>query len=202
MIQDIITAIISYLGTTSDYFVVLLLLFGQYKTKESIKSVIYGAYLGNAILVLVSLLIAWALKEVPATWLLGLLGIIPIIMGIKNFISNTDESNEVNNKLGHIPQDRIVRSVILITVAACGADNTALYIPYFTTVDFALLPIVFMIFVVILTLVIYAAMKLIDVKVIGQFFDKHGSLIQLVIYTGLGIYILFESGTISHFIGR
>ncbi|WP_394456416.1 hypothetical protein ACF0HZ_02840 [Leuconostoc suionicum] len=47
MLKDVLTAIFSYIGTTTDYFVVLLLLFGKYSTKQDTKLVVLGAYLGN-----------------------------------------------------------------------------------------------------------------------------------------------------------
>lgn len=65
MLKDVLTAIFSYIGTTTDYFVVLLLLFGKYSTKQDTKLVVLGAYLGNGLLVLISIIIALVLQQVP-----------------------------------------------------------------------------------------------------------------------------------------
>lgn len=201
MIKDIVTAVFSYIGTTTDYFVVLLILFGKYQSQKETKPVIIGAYIGNALLVLISLAVAIVLQKVPEEWLLGLLGLIPIYMGIKSYFSNEDEGDEIEERLNNIQPKNILKNVILITFAACGADNTALYIPYFTTVPIATLPIIFAIFIVILTMVIYLAYKFVSVPMVKTFFDRQGDLIQMIVYVALGLYVLFESGSIQHILG-
>lgn len=200
MIKDIVTAIFSYIGTTTDYFVVLLLLFGKYQSRKETKPVVIGAYIGNAILVLVSLIIAVVLQQVPAEWLLGLLGLIPTYMGIKSYFSDEDEGDEIEERLNNIQPKNILKDVILITFSACGADNMALYIPYFTTVSATTLPIIFAIFIVILTIVIYSAYKFVSVPMVKRFFDRQGDLIQMIVYVVLGLYVLLEAGSIQHII--
>jgi len=200
LIKDIVTAVFSYIGTTTDYFVVLLLLFGKYQSRKETKPVIIGAYIGNALLVLVSLAIALLLQQVPAEWLLGLLGLIPIYMGIKSYLSDEDEGDEIEERLNNIQPTSILKDVILITFAACGADNMALYIPYFTTVSVTTLPIIFAIFIVILTVVIYSAYKFVSVPMVKRFFDRQGDLIQMIVYVVLGLYVLIEAGSIQHII--
>lgn len=201
MIKDIVTAVFSYIGTTTDYFVVLLILFGKYQSQKETKPVIIGAYIGNALLVLISLAVAIVLQKVPEEWLLGLLGLIPIYMGIKSYFSNEDEGDEIEERLNNIQPKNILKNVILITFASCGADNTALYIPYFTTVPIATLPIIFAIFIVILTMVIYLAYKFVSVPMVKTFFDRQGDLIQMIVYVALGLYVLFEAGSIQHILG-
>jgi len=49
---------------------------------------------------------------VPQTWILGLLGIIPMIMGI-----NCNTGTIIN--------------VTIITITTCGADNIGIYVPLF-----------------------------------------------------------------------
>ncbi|MBD9365596.1 cadmium resistance transporter [Leuconostoc mesenteroides] len=201
MIKDIVTAVFSYIGTTTDYFVVLLILFGKYQSQKETKPVIIGAYIGNALLVLISLAVAIVLQKVPEEWLLGLIGLIPVYMGIKSYFSNEDEGDEIEERLNNIQPKNILKNVILITFAACGADNTALYIPYFTTVPVATLPIIFAIFIVILTMVIYLAYKFVSVPMVKTFFDRQGDLIQMIVYVALGLYVLFEAGSIQHILG-
>ena len=91
MVETLLTALTSYIGTTSDYFVVLLLLFAQFRTQPQRQAIIWGAYLGNALLVFVAVAIALLLKRVPEEWVLGLLGFVPIAMGLQKFFSSKDE---------------------------------------------------------------------------------------------------------------
>ena len=198
MLKDVLTAIFSYIGTTTDYFVVLLLLFGKYSTKQDTKLVVLGAYLGNGLLVLTSIIIALVLQQVPEEWLLGLLGIIPIIIGVKGYFSKEDVGEEIEEKLKIIKPDAIIWNVLVITFSACGADNMALYIPYFTMLNLQILPIILVLFIIILTAVIVAAYKLVNVPIVKAFFDKQGDLVQLIVYVSLGLYVLVEAGTLQH----
>ncbi|MCM0582084.1 cadmium resistance transporter [Weissella diestrammenae] len=197
MVTALITAILSYLGTTSDYLMILLLVFTRYQQTKQRQNVVIGAYLGNLVLVILSLLVAMLLKQVPDEWLLGLLGLIPIYLGIKGYFWPKDESNEVAERLSGMSAGRIILNVIVLTVATCGADNLALYIPYFANLNMLYLPLILGAFIVILTLIIGLAWWGSRLNFIGQLFKRYGEKIQLVIYVGLGVYVMFEAGTIQ-----
>ncbi|CAK1232916.1 cadmium resistance transporter [Fructobacillus evanidus] len=200
MITTLITGFFSYLGTTSDYFVILVLLFATFRQKSHVQPIILGAYLGNALLVGVALLIGGALKQLPAEWLLGFLGVAPIVIGLKNYFSveEGEEGKAFVNKVQETPNQRIVWTVVLMTIAGCGADNLALYIPYFSLANWVVLPIIFLMFTAILTICIFLAYRLAKVQKVQNLFERYGDLMQLLIYVTLGIYILFDAGTVTH----
>ncbi|MFT8853366.1 MAG: cadmium resistance transporter [Leuconostoc suionicum] len=125
-------------------------------------------------------------------------GIIPIIIGVKGYFSKEDEVEEIEEKLKIIKPDAILWNVLVITFSACGADNMALYIPYFTMLNFQVLPIILVLFIIILTAVSVAAYKLVNVPIVKAFFDKQGDLVQLIVYASLGLYVLVEAGTLQH----
>ena len=200
MVQTLLTALTSYIGTTSDYFVVLLLVFGQYRGPKQTRSIIFGAYLGNALLVLIALLVAVLLKNIPESWLLGFLGIVPIVIGIRKYFSNDDETEEVKDKLAQDNNRNLISNMVIITIGACGADNLALYMPYFATANLVYLPAILLIFIAVLTIVIFLAKKLTDFKPVHTFFERFGDKIQVIIYIVLGLYVMFDAGTIQYFI--
>lgn len=200
MLQTLFTAFISYLGTSSDYFVVLLLVFGQYRSNEESRAVIFGAYLGNLLLISTAIVIAVFLKRVPSEWLLGLLGIIPVVMGIYGYFSNKNESAAISEHLDKIGIGKIIFHIVWLTIVACGADNLALYIPYFATTNFVYLPIILIMFAVVLTVTIFVARQVTHLKIVYDFFEKYGDMMQLIIYVVLGIYIMFAAGTFQHLI--
>lgn len=200
MLQTLFTAFISYLGTSSDYFVVLLLVFGQYRSNEESRAVIFGAYLGNLLLIGTAIVIAVFLKRVPSEWVLGLLGIIPVVMGIYGYFSNKNESATISEHLDKIGIGKIIFHIVWLTIVACGADNLALYIPYFATTNFVYLPIILIMFAVVLTVTIFVARQVTHLKIVYDFFEKYGDMMQLIIYVVLGIYIMFAAGTFQHLI--
>ncbi|WEV54301.1 cadmium resistance transporter [Leuconostocaceae bacterium ESL0723] len=200
MLQTYLTALLSYLGTTADYVVVLLLLFSRYRRGRQVRAIIAGAYLGNAALVLAALLVATVLRQVPAQWVLGLLGLVPMAIGLKNYFSNKGEgeAEAFSDRLAGTGSQQIVWVVVGMTIAACGADNMTLYIPYFTLVASQYLLGIFGIFAVVLTLAIFFSYRLAQVGWVATIFERFGDLIQVLVYVALGIYILFDAGTVQH----
>lgn len=83
MIQTVVTAAILYIATAFDLLVILLIFFARAKTKKEYRDIYIGQYLGSIILILVSLFLAFVLNYVSEKCILGLLGLIPIYLGIK-----------------------------------------------------------------------------------------------------------------------
>lgn len=199
MISVLIPALFSYLGTTLDYFVVLLLIFGIYRGRSS-KPIFLGAYIGNIILVAVSLVISDVLKLVPQEWILGLLGFIPIFMGIYGFFSDEDEDQEAAEALEKSKPNHIMLNVIVITIATCGADNMAMYIPFFANIQATYIPAILILFIIVLTIIIVSSYYLTLIPTVHTFFEKFGEATTSIIYIALGLYVLIDSGSISHLI--
>lgn len=83
MIQTIVTAAILYIATAVDLLVILLIFFARAKTRKEYRDIYIGQYVGSVTLIVVSLFFAFVLNYVPEKWILGLLGLIPIYLGIK-----------------------------------------------------------------------------------------------------------------------
>ncbi|GAP03060.1 permease, cadmium resistance protein [Fructobacillus pseudoficulneus] len=199
MLATLLTGLFSYLGTTSDYFVILILLFATFRQGNQVRPIVIGAYLGNVLLVLISLLIGGLLKQVPAEWALGFLGLVPIVLGLRNYLAGEgeDEGAAFVERVKGRQDGRVIWTVVLMTLAGCGADNLALYIPYFSLADWTVLPWVFLLFAGILTGALILAYRVARIKRIQAVFERFGDLIQLIVYVVLGIYILFEAGTVT-----
>ena len=64
--------------------------------------------------------------------MLGLLGLIPIYLGIKVAIYDDCEGEKrAKKELDEKGLSKLVGIVALVTVASCGADNIGLFVPYF-----------------------------------------------------------------------
>lgn len=65
------------------------------------RDIVIGQYLGFALLVLISLLATFGVTLIPDQWV-GLLGVIPIYLGVKLFIKGEDEDEgAVLSSLNH-----------------------------------------------------------------------------------------------------
>ncbi|MBN6851519.1 cadmium resistance transport/sequestration family protein [Staphylococcus saprophyticus] len=202
MVQTIITAAILYIATAVDLFVILLIFFARAKTRKQFRDIYIGQYLGSIILILVSLFLAFVLNYVPEKWILGLLGLIPIYLGIKVAIYDDCEGEKrAKKELNEKGLSKLVGTVSLVTIASCGADNIGLFVPYFVALDIIELLTTLIVFLVLIFFLVFTAQKLARIPGVGEIVEKFSRWIMAVIYIALGLFIIIENETIQTILG-
>ena len=195
MIQNIVTSIILYSGTAVDLLIILMLFFAKRKSRKDIINIYLGQFLGSVSLILLSLLFAFVLNYIPSKEILGLLGLIPIFLGLKVLLLG-DSDGEAIAKDGLRKDDKnLVFLVAMITFASCGADNIGVFVPYFITLNLANLIVALLTFLVMIYLLVFSAQKLAQVPSVGETLEKYSRWFIAVVYLGLGIYILIENNS-------
>lgn len=204
MLSIIFTAIVLYTATAIDLLVILLIYFARAHTKKEYRDIYIGQFLGSMTLIIISLFFAFVLHYVPEKWMLGLLGLIPIYLGIKVAIFDDCEGEKrAKDALNDKGLSKLVGIVALVTIASCGADNIGLFVPYFVSLNFSQLIVTLIIFVILIFVLIYTAQRLADIKDIGEIVEKFNRWIMAVVYIALGIFIIVENDTLTtlfHFI--
>ncbi|AXZ24382.1 CadD family cadmium resistance transporter [Staphylococcus warneri] len=198
MLSIIFTAIVLYTATAIDLLVILLIYFARAHTKKEYRDIYIGQFLGSITLIIISLFFAFVLHYVPEKWMLGLLGLIPIYLGIKVAIFDDCEGEKrAKDALNDKGLSKLVGIVALVTIASCGADNIGLFVPYFVSLNFSQLIVTLIVFVILIFVLIYTAQRLADIKDIGEIVEKFNRWIMAVVYIGLGIFIIIENDTIK-----
>lgn len=195
MIQNIVTSIILYSGTAVDLLIILMLFFAKRKSRKDIINIYLGQFLGSVSLILLSLLFAFVLNYIPSKEILGLLGLIPIFLGLKVLLLG-DSDGEAIAKDGLRKDNRnLIFLVAMITFASCGADNIGVFVPYFITLNLANLIVTLLTFLVMIYLLVFSAQKLAQVPSVGETLEKYSRWFIAVVYLGLGMYILIENNS-------
>ena len=195
MVQNVITSIILYSGTAVDLLIILMLFFAKRKSRKDIINIYLGQFLGSVSLILLSLLFAFVLNYIPSKEILGLLGLIPIFLGLKVLLLG-DSDGEAIAKDGLRKDDKnLIFLVAMITFASCGADNIGVFVPYFTTLNLANLIVTLLTFLVMIYLLVFSAQKLAQVPSVGETLEKYSRWFIAVVYLGLGMYILIENNS-------
>ncbi len=195
MIQNVVTSIILYSGTAVDLLIILMLFFAKRKSRKDIINIYLGQFLGSVSLILLSLLFAFVLNYIPSKEILGLLGLIPIFLGLKVLLLG-DSDGEAIAKDGLRKDDKnLIFLVAMITFASCGADNIGVFVPYFTTLNLANLIVTLLTFLVMIYLLVFSAQKLAQVPSVGETLEKYSRWFIAVVYLGLGMYILIENNS-------
>lgn len=198
MIQTALTAVILYTATAVDLLVILLIYFARAQTKREYRDIYIGQFLGSGALIVISLFFAFVLHYVPEKWMLGLLGIIPLYLGIKVALFDDCEGEaRAKRELDKKGLSKLVGIVALVTLASCGADNIGLFVPYFVSLTLAQVIVTLIVFVIMIFLLVFSAQKLAKVPGIGETVEKYNRWIMAIIYIGLGLYILIENKTIQ-----
>ena len=195
MIQNVVTSIILYSGTAVDLLIILMLFFAKRKSRKDIINIYLGQFLGSVSLILLSLLFAFVLNYIPSKEILGLLGLIPIFLGLKVLFLG-DSDGEAIAKDGLRKDDKnLIFLVAMITFASCGADNIGVFVPYFITLNLANLIVALLTFLVMIYLLVFSAQKLAQVPSVGETLEKYSRWFIAVVYLGLGMYILIENNS-------
>lgn len=195
MIQNVVTSIILYSGIAVDLLIILMLFFAKRKSRKDIINIYLGQFLGSVSLILLSLLFAFVLDYIPSKEILGLLGLIPILLGIKVLLLGDSDGEAIAKEGLRKDNKNLIFLVAMITFASCGADNIGVFVPYFTTLNLANLIVALLTFLVMIYLLVFSAQKLAQVPSVGETLEKYSRWFVAVVYLGLGVYILIENNS-------
>ena len=195
MIQNVVTSIILYSGTAVDLLIILMLFFAKRKSRKDIINIYLGQFLGSVSLILLSLLFAFVLNYIPSKEILGLLGLIPIFLGLKVLLLGDSDGEAIAKEGLRKDNKNLIFLVAMITFASCGADNIGVFVPYFITLNLANLIVALLTFLVMIYLLVFSAQKLAQVSSVGEILEKYSRWFIAVVYLGLGIYILIENNS-------
>ena len=195
MIQNVVTSIILYSGTAVDLLIILMLFFAKRKSRKDIINIYLGQFLGSVSLILLSLLFAFVLNYIPSKEILGLLGLVPIFLGLKVLLLGDSDGEAIAKDGLRKDNKNLIFLVAMITFASCGADNIGVFVPYFITLNLANLIVALLTFLVMIYLLVFSAQKLAQVPSVGETLEKYSRWFIAVVYLGLGIYILIGNNS-------
>lgn len=200
--QTIISAIGVYISTSIDYLIILIILFAQLSQNKQKWHIYAGQYLGTGLLVGASLVAAYVVNFVPEEWMVGLLGLIPIYLGIRFAIVGEDaeeEEEEIIERLEQSKANQLFWTVTLLTIAS-GGDNLGIYIPYFASLDWSRTLVALLVFVIGIIIFCEISRVLSSIPLIFETIEKYERIIVPLVFILLGLYIMYENGTIETFL--
>ncbi len=208
MITLIAEAILAFLITNIDDLIILLLFFSQINFQFRRRHIFIGQHLGFLIIIITSLPGFFGGLLVPRMWM-GLLGILPIVIGCKQLINQKSETTEIQNVTTNFKQsatDNSIKTIILsifspqtyqvaaVTVAN-GGDNIGIYIPLFAGYSLTSLLVVIFIFLLMKTIWYIMAALLARQTIVADILSRYGKKIMPFFLIMLGLYIMYDRGT-------
>ncbi|GJD16278.1 Cadmium resistance transporter [Rivularia sp. IAM M-261] len=201
------SACAAFAATNLDDIIILTLLFAQVNANFRKRHIIIGQYLGFSIIILASLPGFFGGLVIKRS-LIGLLGFLPIIIGIYQLVkrqnddNNNDEiqavtaiTNRGNNIFNNLLAPQIY-NVAAVTFAN-GGDNISIYVPLFASSTLQQLLITLIVFYILIAVWCYLGYFFTRHRAITGVFNQYGSILAPIVLICLGVYILIDSGSLE-----
>lgn len=204
--EAIITGFTSFVATNIDDILVLVLFFSQINGVLRSRHIVLGQYFGFATLILLSIPGYIGGLFISEPWI-GLLGFLPIIIGLKLLLSQEDDEVEVQTVTREVDEVAANRSlkpglmgvlapqtyqVAAVTVAN-GGDNIGIYVPLFASSSLAELGVILTVFFILVGVWCFIASRLVRHPTIAPLLSRYGHRIMPWVLIGLGLFILVEN---------
>jgi cadmium resistance transport/sequestration family protein len=202
----IVTGITAFTATNIDDLVILMLFFAQVDSKLKPWHIFAGQYLGFTALVLTSLPGFFGGLMIPRPWI-GLMGFVPIFIGINHLINPEDDDEEVQGistdfavkensstllaKLSHLMKPQIFQ-VGAVTFAN-GGDNIGIYVPLFASSNLPSFLTILIVFYIMIGVWCYSAYQFTRHPQVAKLLTRYTHAIVPFVLIGLGLFILWES---------
>lgn len=202
--------IIAFAATNIDDIVILLLFFSQLDSNFRRRHIVIGQYLGFTAIILASLPGFFGGLVIQRE-VIGLLGILPIAIGLKQLLNRESETTEVQTVTTDFKQSSHPNPVLSFLLSilhpqtykvaavtiANGGDNISIYIPLFAGHDFASLGVILGVFLAMVGVWCYIAYLLTRQATIANILSRYGQAIVPFVLIGLGLFIMYERGTFN-----
>jgi cadmium resistance transport/sequestration family protein len=200
------SAFAAFAATNLDDIIILTLLFAQVNVSFRKRHIIVGQYLGFTIILLASLPGFFGGLIVQRS-IIGLLGFIPIIIGIYKLVTRNNDDDEIQAITGNFNQKNNFISNILTpqtyNVAAItfanGGDNISIYLTLFASSSWLDILITISVFYLLVGVWCVMGYYFTRHRAITDIFTKYGNILAPLVLIGLGIYILIDSETVTLF---
>ncbi|MBG1245271.1 cadmium resistance transporter [Nostoc sp. NZL] len=202
--------IIAFIATNIDDILILLIFFSQIDVNFRQRHILLGQYLGFAAIIFASLPGFFGGLVVQREWI-GLLGLLPIVIGIQQLVSRKEETTTVQTVSSNFRQSTHTNpvlsfilsilhpqtyKVVAVTIAN-GGDNISIYIPLFAGHDLTSLGVILSIFFIMVGVWCAIAYFLSRQPTIADVLSRYGKAVVPFVLIGLGLFIMYERGTFT-----
>ena len=203
--------ITAFVATNIDDILILLLFFAQVDANFRRRHIVVGQYLGFTLLILACLPGFLGGLVVPREWI-GLLGLLPIAIGIRQLLTRQREETVQVQTVTHnfesfSPRNPIVSFLssvispptyqVAAVTFANGGDNISIYIPLFAGSSLIRLGVILLVFFVMVGVWCIVAYLLTRQPTLAQVLSRYGHAIVPFVLIALGLLIIYERGTLS-----
>jgi cadmium resistance protein CadD (predicted permease) len=183
----------AFVATNIDDIFVLMMFFSS--LTFPIRQVILGQFIGIGLLIATSALGSLISLVVP-TYIIGLMGIIPIVIGVKNLVEIRKKDKSPSRQAARDKKNRSYFSFLSVAAVTFsnGGDNIGVYVPLFSKYNsVSQITTLTAVFIVMTAVWCISSYYFVNHPLIASRIRHIGNIILPFVLIGLGIYILSES---------
>lgn len=196
-IGTVVIAITAFTATNIDDMLILTIFFAQVDQRFRPRHILIGQYLGFGLIILASLPGYFGGLIIDSKWI-GLLGLLPIAIGIKDLFQKQEEVTVQTCAIPEQGKSPLIAPQtyhVAVVTFANGGDNIGIYVPLFASSNTISLSITIATFLMLITVWCYAAKSISSHPAIAKFLSQYSNAIVPFVLIALGIYILYQSET-------
>ncbi|HLO87170.1 MAG TPA: cadmium resistance transporter [Nostocaceae cyanobacterium] len=203
LLSTLSTGLVAFTATNIDDIIILLLFFSQINSTFSTWQIVIGQYLGFAAIIILSLPGFFGGFILPPE-LLGLLGLIPITIGMNSLVNQGEDAEIKTTSKTTATEIEVVNSwlnpqvyaVAAVTIAN-SSDNISVYVPLFANSQLSEFLEIISVFCLLVAVWCYAAYKLTNQQAIANILTRYGNQFIPFALIGLGALMIWKSGAMS-----
>jgi cadmium resistance protein CadD (predicted permease) len=181
-------AVTLFVSTNIDDLIILIGFFADRRFRT--RDIVAGQFAGVAALFLVSAAGSLLSLVIPKAYL-GLLGILPLVIGIRKLSALRNEAFPPESS-----SRGSIAGVTLVTIAN-GGDNLGIYIPAFAVHSGSEIVVIAMVFVAMTAQWCMLAHWMVNHRRFGAPLRRYGHIFAPLMLIGLGIVIIYKAGGIG-----
>jgi cadmium resistance protein CadD (predicted permease) len=194
MIPTAILATVAFAATNVDDAFILLAYFASPKLKKA--HIVVGTYIGMAVLVVAAMMLS-AVSVVLIPNDLGLLGVLPILIGLRQlwtaWSERSDDIIDIEPGAGTVE----VIELVAIRTIANGSDNIAVYIPLFARQSRSEEILTSFVFAVLVGVWCLGSRWIVERSTLVAPIRRWGRWITPMVLISVGVFIFFSSAALS-----
>jgi cadmium resistance protein CadD (predicted permease) len=186
-------AIILFASTNLDDILVLVGFFANPGFRS--KNIVVGQYVGISVLFTVSAVGALLALVIPRPYM-GMLGIIPILVGAKNLLAVHQKQISPESRFDRSRRPHTQIAAVALVTIANGGDNVGLCVPEFAIRSWAEITFFAAVFAFMTALWCFVAHWLVHHPTIGRSIRRYGAIGSSLVLICIGVSILYEAGSL------
>lgn len=198
MIETVLFSVVVFVATSVDELVVLTTIFAYAERRKAVAQVYAGQLISQAVLLTVSVLAASGVETVSQEGI-GLLGILPIVLGIRSLLGGDeeDQAQETANRLGS--RASFTLTVALIAIGG-GGEELAVFIPFLGSLAGSDLVVALVTLVLLVPVWCRVSQRLASIERIQRWITRYQRIFVPVVFIGLGVVVIVNSGILDVFV--